>query len=225
MPVAEAARVLAGRFGCSVRQARRYAEHAARAGREPRCRRRRWCSRSSCRPGWPGGCARMPGQGRPHHLRGGHPGAGGIPGTGSREPSPQVNTRRVEAEFVFDRHSATDLSVAYAILVPQQQARIGRPGQEDDHLMTSAAISARVSSARQKKDQTIGSQTAALRAHAVETSSRYLRAGVRGRGHSDATLVRPALEALRDLAAQAASTWCCATRRTGWPASSPTRRC
>src|SRR5512140_1747846 len=33
VPVAEAARVLAGRFGCSVRQARRYAEQAARAGR------------------------------------------------------------------------------------------------------------------------------------------------------------------------------------------------
>lgn len=32
-PAAEAARVLAGRFGCSVRQARRYAEHAVRAGR------------------------------------------------------------------------------------------------------------------------------------------------------------------------------------------------
>jgi hypothetical protein len=25
----------------------------------------------------------------------------------------------VEAEFVFDRHAATDLSVAYTILVPQ----------------------------------------------------------------------------------------------------------
>ena len=33
MPVAEAARVLAGRFGCSVRQGRRYAEQAVRAGR------------------------------------------------------------------------------------------------------------------------------------------------------------------------------------------------
>src|SRR6266852_156701 len=30
---AEAARVLAGRFGCSVRQARRYADQAARSGR------------------------------------------------------------------------------------------------------------------------------------------------------------------------------------------------
>jgi hypothetical protein len=33
VPAAEAARVLAGRFGCSVRQARRYADRAARAGR------------------------------------------------------------------------------------------------------------------------------------------------------------------------------------------------
>jgi hypothetical protein len=33
VPVAEAARVLAGRFGCSQRQARRYAERAAQAGR------------------------------------------------------------------------------------------------------------------------------------------------------------------------------------------------
>jgi len=34
IPAAEAARVLAGRFGCSVRQARRYVEQAA-AGRVP----------------------------------------------------------------------------------------------------------------------------------------------------------------------------------------------
>ena len=33
VPVAETARVLAGRFGCSVRQGRRYAEQAARSGR------------------------------------------------------------------------------------------------------------------------------------------------------------------------------------------------
>ena len=33
MPPAEAARVLAGRFGCSVRQARRYADQAAAGGR------------------------------------------------------------------------------------------------------------------------------------------------------------------------------------------------
>src|SRR5258706_11280033 len=33
LPAAEAARVLAGRFGCSVRQARRYVEQAAASGR------------------------------------------------------------------------------------------------------------------------------------------------------------------------------------------------
>jgi ribbon-helix-helix CopG family protein len=33
VPVAEAARVLADRFGCSIRQARRYAERATEGGR------------------------------------------------------------------------------------------------------------------------------------------------------------------------------------------------
>ena len=41
--------------------------------------------------------------------------------------------------------------------------------------MTTAALYARVSSKRQAKDQTIGSQTAALRAHAAQTGSRCLR--------------------------------------------------
>ena len=35
VPAAEAARVLAGRFGCSLRQARRYADQGARSGRVP----------------------------------------------------------------------------------------------------------------------------------------------------------------------------------------------
>jgi site-specific DNA recombinase len=69
--------------------------------------------------------------------------------------------------------------------------------------MTSAAIYARVSSARQKKDQTIGSQTAALRAHAGQNRLEVPDGWVfEDEGHSGATLVRPALEALRDLAAQ-----------------------
>ena len=69
--------------------------------------------------------------------------------------------------------------------------------------MTSAAIYARVSSARQKKDQTIGSQTAALRDHAAQNRLDVPEEWVfEDEGHSGATLVRPALEALRDLAAQ-----------------------
>jgi len=69
--------------------------------------------------------------------------------------------------------------------------------------VTSAAIYARVSSARQKKDQTIGSQTAALREHARQLGAELPEEWVfEDEGHSGATLVRPALEALRDLAAQ-----------------------
>jgi len=69
--------------------------------------------------------------------------------------------------------------------------------------MTSAAIYARVSSARQKKDETIGLQTAALREHAAGRGLEVPEEWVfEDEGHSGATLVRPALEALRDLAAQ-----------------------
>ena len=69
--------------------------------------------------------------------------------------------------------------------------------------MTSAAIYARVSSARQKKDETIGSQTAALREHAAQARLEVPEEWIfEDEGHSGATLVRPALEAVRDLAAQ-----------------------
>jgi site-specific DNA recombinase len=69
--------------------------------------------------------------------------------------------------------------------------------------VTSAAIYARVSSARQKKDETIGSQTAALREHAAQSRLDVPDEWIfQDEGHSGATLVRPALEALRDLAAQ-----------------------
>ena len=69
--------------------------------------------------------------------------------------------------------------------------------------MTAAAIYARVSSARQAKDETIGSQLAALREHAVRSRLDVPEDWVfADEGHSGATLVRPGLEALRDLAAQ-----------------------
>jgi site-specific DNA recombinase len=65
--------------------------------------------------------------------------------------------------------------------------------------MNSAVIYARVSSARQK-DETIRSQTAALRAHAaalgLEVPEEWV---IEDDGHSGATPVRPALERLRDV--------------------------
>ena len=69
--------------------------------------------------------------------------------------------------------------------------------------MSNAAIYARVSSARQKEQETIGSQTAALRAHAeqlgLDVPEQWMFCDD---GHSGAILVRPALEKLRDLVAQ-----------------------
>jgi site-specific DNA recombinase len=69
--------------------------------------------------------------------------------------------------------------------------------------MTMAAIYARVSSARQKEEQTIGSQIVALRAHAAANGLEVPPDWVfEDDGHSGATLIRPALERLRDLAAE-----------------------
>ena len=69
--------------------------------------------------------------------------------------------------------------------------------------MSNAAIYARVSSARQKEQETISSQTAALRAHAeqlgLDVPAQWVFCDD---GHSGAILVRPALEKPRDLVAQ-----------------------
>ena len=66
----------------------------------------------------------------------------------------------------------------------------------------SAALYARVSSARQKKDETIGSQTAALREYVAAAGLAVPEQWVfEDDGHSGATLTRPALERLRDLVA------------------------
>lgn len=68
--------------------------------------------------------------------------------------------------------------------------------------MTIVAIYARVSSARQKQDETIQSQIAAVRDYAqrqgYDVSDQCVFADD---GHSGATLIRPALESLRDLIA------------------------
>jgi site-specific DNA recombinase len=69
--------------------------------------------------------------------------------------------------------------------------------------MARAAIYARVSSSRQKEEQTIASQTAALQAYAVDAELEVSAEWVfEDDGYSGATLVRPALERLRDLVAE-----------------------
>jgi site-specific DNA recombinase len=69
--------------------------------------------------------------------------------------------------------------------------------------MKTAALYARVSSDRQKEQQTIASQTSALRAYAAEHDYLVPDGCVfEDEGWSGGTLVRPGLERLRDLAAQ-----------------------
>jgi site-specific DNA recombinase len=66
-----------------------------------------------------------------------------------------------------------------------------------------AALYARVSSARQKEEQTIASQIAALQAQAAKEGLEVPPQWVfEDEGYSGATLIRPGLERLRDLAAQ-----------------------
>jgi len=68
--------------------------------------------------------------------------------------------------------------------------------------MVNVAIYARVSSDRQKKNETIVSQTAALRERARQMGASLPAEWVfEDDGHSGATLTRPALERLRDLVA------------------------
>jgi len=69
--------------------------------------------------------------------------------------------------------------------------------------MTVAAIYARVSSAQQREEGTIASQTAALLEYAAAQGLEVPRDWVfEDEGYSGATLIRPGLERLRDLAAQ-----------------------
>ncbi len=69
--------------------------------------------------------------------------------------------------------------------------------------MKTAAIYARVSSEKQKEEQTIGSQTAALQEYALTHEYRVLPEWIfQDEGYSGATLHRAGLERLRDLAAE-----------------------
>src|SRR5215467_14654071 len=69
--------------------------------------------------------------------------------------------------------------------------------------MTTAVIYARVSSARQREEQTIASQTAALIGYAADAGLEIGEGCVfEDEGYSGASLVRPGLERLRDLVAE-----------------------
>ena len=76
-------------------------------------------------------------------------------------------------------------------------------GWETLDSMKSAAIYARVSSDRQKEEHTIGSQVLALREYARNEACMVPEEWIfQDEGYSGATLVRPGLEHLRDLASE-----------------------
>ena len=69
--------------------------------------------------------------------------------------------------------------------------------------MKTAAIYARVSSDKQKEENTIASQTAALTAFAAEQGCAVPAEWIfEDAGYSGASLIRPGLERVRDLAAE-----------------------
>ena len=108
--------------------------------------------------------------------------------------------RTLQFEYQFDRLLDPKLSQAYELLVPDKRWPT-RELQEVKHEKT-AAIYARVSSDQQKENHTIQSQTAALIAYAKTHG--YAVPGqwqFQDEGYSGATLLRPGLEAVRDLAA------------------------
>ena len=89
-----------------------------------------------------------------------------------------------------------------------------------------AAIYARVSSAQQAEAHTVASQIAALRER-IAADDLPLPEALQfiDEGYSGATLVRPALERLRDLAAAGAVDRLYVHSRIGWPANTPTKCC
>src|SRR5437588_589169 len=84
--------------------------------------------------------------------------------------------------------------------------------------MKTAAIYARVSSDKQKEENTIASQTAALTAFAAEQGYAVPTEWIfEDEGYSGASLIRPGLERVRDLAAEGELDCCAANKMSGAP--------
>ena len=89
-----------------------------------------------------------------------------------------------------------------------------------------AAIYARVSSERQRQDETIHSQTVGLRELAAERGLLLPEDLIfEDEGFSGATLTRPALQGCATAPPRELSSCCSVTRRIGWRAATPTRCC
>ena len=122
------------------------------------------------------------------------------------EPQPRGGARHVQLDYTFDRLRASKLAQAYALLVPARARPVDT--QERNGRMQMAAMYARVSSDQQREAHTIASQTAALIARAPTLELEVPEAWVfEDEGYSGATLERPGLERVRDLAAAGHPQW------------------
>ena len=113
---------------------------------------------------------------------------------------------KLQFPYLLDRLLPDKLEQVYQLLVPDHARPIGCPvptlPQENWHDASRGHLP-RVSSDRQKEEHTIVSQTAALLEYAQKHNYVVPPEWVfQDQGYSGATLIRPALEALRDLAAQ-----------------------
>src|SRR5215469_10848136 len=118
------------------------------------------------------------------------------------EPHPKGGPFRIHIAYSFDRLLEAKLAQAYGILVPCRERPVGVRVKEFDH-ENGAAIYARVSSEQQREENTIASQTASLiefaNHHELEVPKEWV---FEDEGYSGATLERPGLERVRDLAAE-----------------------
>jgi site-specific DNA recombinase len=117
------------------------------------------------------------------------------------EPPARCGPLQVYVEYAFDSLHESKLAQLYSILVPGREQPVG--GRVRSSIMRMTAIYARVWSEQQREENTIASQTAALiecaKDHDLEVPKEW---AFEDKGYSGATLERPGLERVRDLASE-----------------------
>ena len=141
--------------------------------------------------------------------------------------------RRVDIEFVGDRLAGARLAQAYSVLAPERRRVTGnegsddeRHGHADERAGRVAAIYARVSSERQRQEQTIQSQTVALRELAEQRGLIVPEEFIfEDDGFSGASCSARRWSGFATARSRDASRWCCVMRRTGSRDATHTRCC
>jgi len=131
------------------------------------------------------------------------------------EPRRTRGRLQVHVDYLFDRFARHEAGPGpYGILVPVRERPVVSSVKEFDHEDGSNLRT--VSSEQQREANTIASQTTSLiefaQKHDLEVPKEWV---FEDDGYSGATLERPGLERVRDLAAEGRSRLCWRTHRTG----------